>query len=173
MARKKIKGKVDVQQLYNEGKMGTTEFYHGVTNLIKWLLMGALIKRGHWKNGVRQTNFDQEDIDDCFTYIYGKILDKYDPKLGTLATFIRTWIRGYGTVVTQKQRRQHKYLKQLLPLDFNLQRSISEEYRDQYNVEDIEDYLDSTEFNSVDPSLKDDLFDVLGHDINSNGWGQD
>ena len=171
MKRRK-RQRIDVQELYDAGKMNTNEFYHGVTNLIKWLLMKCLIAKGHWKNGIRQTNFDQEDVDDCFTYIYGKILDKYDPSKGTLATFIRTWIRGYGTVTTQKQRRQHKYLKKLLPLDFNLQRSISEEYRDSYNIEDVEDYIDSTYFNSVDENLKDDLLNVLNNDINISHWDE-
>ena len=170
MARKRLTGRVDIQQLYNEGKMGTDEFYHGVTNMIKWLLMKCLIAKGHWKDGKRQTNFDQEDVDDCFTYIFAKIKEKYDPNRGTLATFIRNWVRGYGTVVTQKQRRQHKYLKKLLPLDFNLQKSIAEEYKDTYHIEDLEDFMDDTYFNQVDENLKDELFSVLGEDINSNGW---
>ena len=79
MARKRLTGRVDVQKLYEEGKMHTDEFYHGVTNLIKWLLMKCLIAKGHWKNGIRQTNFDQEDVDDCFTYVFGKIIEKYSP----------------------------------------------------------------------------------------------
>lgn len=170
MARKRLTGRVDVQKLWEENKMHTDEFYLGVTNLIKWLLMKCLIAKGHWKNGVRQTNFDQEDVDDCFCYIFGKIRDKYDPAKGTLATFIRTWIRGYGTVTTQKQRRQHKYLKKLLPLDFNLQKSIAEEYKDSYHIEDLENYMDDTYFNQVDENLKDELFSVLGEDVNSNGW---
>ena len=65
MARKRLTGRIDVQKLYEENKMHTDEFYHGVTNLIKWLLMKCLIAKGHWKNGKRQINFDQEDIDDC------------------------------------------------------------------------------------------------------------
>lgn len=170
MGRKKLAGRKDVQKLYEEGKMNTNEFYLGVTNLIKWKLMKSLIAKGYWKNGVRQTNYDQEDVDDCFTYIYGKIIEKYDPSKGTLATFIRNWIRGYGTVVTQKQRRQYKYLKKLLPLDFNLQKSIAEEYKDSFHIEDLEEYLDDTHFNQVDENLKNELFDVLGDDININKW---
>lgn len=170
MARKRLTGRVDVQKLYEDGKMHTDEFYHGVTNLIKWLLMKCLIAKGHWKNGIRQTNFDQEDVDDCFTYVFGKIKEKYDPSRGTLATFIRTWVRGYGTVTTQKQRRQHKYLKKLLPIDYNLQKSIAEDYKDPYHIEDLENYIDDTYFNQVDENLRNELFDVLGEDINSNGW---
>ena len=30
--------------------------------------------------------------------------------------------------------------------------------------------MDDTYFNQVDENLKDELFSVLGEDINSNGW---
>jgi len=148
LVRKKRKGSINVQELYSEGKMHTNDFYHGVTNLIKAFLMKSLISKGYFKNGVRQNNFDQEDIDDCFTYVFGKILDKYDPNRGTLATFIRTWIRGYGTIIIQKQKRKHKYLNNVLPLDLNLQKSISDEFKDSFTFDDLGNILDEDYFGS-------------------------
>ena len=124
MARKKYRADIDIQKIYDEApvvngkkKLDSLNFYHGCTNIIKWRLMPDLIYRGYYKDGVKQINYDEEDIEDCFTYILGKIHDKYDPKKGTLATFIRTWIRGYGQIIIQKQRRQYKYAKAFVSLD--------------------------------------------------------
>ena len=37
-------------------------------------------------------------------------------------------------------------------------------------IKDLEDFLDDTCFNQVDENLKDELFNVLGEDVNCNGW---
>jgi len=115
--KKRRKGNINIQEIYDKWlenpdgdvSIRCDEFYYGTTNLIKAYLMNSLIKKGYYKNGVRQVNFDNEDIDDCFTYVYGKILDKYDPSKGTLPSFVRLWIRGYGTIKTQPQKRKHTY----------------------------------------------------------------
>jgi hypothetical protein len=129
--KNKDKYKYDVQYLYDNGKVHTQEFYIGCTSIIKRLLIPYLIYKGYFKNGVRQSNFDEEDVEDCFTYVFDRIINRYDSSRMGIASFIHTWIRGYGTVVTEKQHRVHNYLQGILSLDENIQH-ISEEYKDPY-----------------------------------------
>ena len=169
MARKKYRQDIDVQKIYDEApvvngrkQLNSREFYNGCTNIIKWRLMPDLIYRGYMKDGVKQSNYDEEDIDDCFTYILEKIHEKYDPAKGTLATFIRTWVRGYGQIVIQKQRRQYKYAKAILSLDTQINTNgLSDSYlsHDTTSIGDLDEYLDE-EYFGVDSNLtftKDDI----------------
>ena len=156
MARKKYRQDIDIQKIYDEApvvngrkQLNSPSFYHGCTNIIKWRLMPDLIYRGYFKDGVKQTNFDDEDVDDCFTYILEKIHEKYDPSRGTLATFIRTWIRGYGQIVTQKQRRQYQYAKAFISLDSTYNGANIAEMNmvhDVSSIENLDEYLDSEYF---------------------------
>ena len=156
VARKKYRADIDIQKIYDEApvvngkkKLDSLNFYHGCTNIIKWRLMPDLIYRGYYKDGVKQINYDEEDIEDCFTYILGKIHDKYDPKKGTLATFIRTWIRGYGQIIVQKQRRQYKYAKAFVSLDSTTNSNNIMEahlHHDTTSISDLDDYLDEEYF---------------------------
>jgi hypothetical protein len=111
----------NLQRLYTEGKLMSTEFYKEVTNQIKYYLMIFLIKKGYYKNGVAQCNFNQEDIDDCYTYVMSHLVGtyitkngkrsfvKYDPEKGSIVGFIRGWCKGYSSSILMKQRKEHKY----------------------------------------------------------------
>lgn len=170
--KKKTRPEVDIQKIYNEApvvngkkQLNSSNFYHGCTNIIKWRLMPDLIYRGYFKDGIKQSNFDDEDVDDCFAYILGKIHDKYDPNKGTLATFIRTWIRGYGQIITQKQRRQYKYAKAFVSLDstYNGVNLVEQHLsQDTDNVEDLDDYLDN-EYFGIDSDFTFTKEDVTEH----------
>lgn len=169
---KKYRQEIDVQKLYDEApvvdgrkKLDSEQFYNACTNIIKWRLMPDLIYRGYYKDGVKQSNYDEEDINDCFTYILGKIHDKYDPTLGTLATFIRNWVRGYGQTVIQKQRRQRKYAKAILSLDTQLNNSGLSEYylsHDITSISDLDDYIDE-EYFGVDSDFTFTKEDIIEH----------
>lgn len=143
---KKKSYKCDVQQLYADNKIMSKEFYSGTMYLIKRFLTHHLIKKGYYKNGIKQTNLDEEDYEDCYTYIMTKILEKYDPSKGKIATFIRTWIQGYCTTVVQKQARKYNKIGHELSLDIDKDLGISEEFRDSFSYQDIEDGLDEEFF---------------------------
>ena len=172
MARKRYRDNIDLQKIYDEApivngrkKLDSYEFYHGCTNMIKWRLMPDLIYRGYYKDGVKQSNYDEEDIEDCFTYILGKIHERYDPAKGTLATFIRMWIRGYGQLIVQKQRRQYKYAKSFISLDAPTNDNNLMEWQishDVSSISDLDDYLDD-EYFGIDSSFTFTPDDVREH----------
>lgn len=172
MARKKYRQDIDIQKIYDEApvvngkkQLNSPNFYHGCTNIIKWRLMPDLIYRGYFKDGVKQVNYDDEDIDDCFTYILEKIHSKYDPAKGTLATFIRTWIRGYGQIIVQKQRRQYKYVKAFVSLDSSPNSTNLIEAHlnnDLSSINDLDDYLDA-EYFGIDSNFSFTSEDMEAH----------
>lgn len=172
MARKKYRQDIDIQKIYDEApvvdgkkQLNSEQFYHGCTNIIKWRLMPDLIYRGYYKDGIKQSNYDDEDIDDCFTYILEKIHEKYDPSRGTLATFIRTWIRGYGQIVIQKQRRQYQYAKAFVSLDSTYNGTTMSEINLVYDIssiDDLDEYLDS-EYFGIDSDFSFTKEDVTEH----------
>ena len=99
-----------LQELYEEGKTTSEEFYNELVRFIKSRLMPDLIRRGYYINGKRQTNFTRDEWDSCYTHVLRKVLNEYNPGKGTLATYIRWQIRGWGQLIIQKQVRTHKYL---------------------------------------------------------------
>lgn len=136
----------NIQRLYDQGKMNTDQFFIEVTSLIKSRLMFDLIYKGYFRDGRRQISYNQEDVEDCYTYILGKIKEKYNPQYGTLATFIRTWVRGYGTTVTTAQHRRYNRVGNDSSLDENFNNSIKEEFRDSFDFSELEDTLDKYYF---------------------------
>ncbi len=155
MVRKKTP-KFNIQEIYNQGvaegnvrkALMSVEFYEGLTSYIKRLLMKFLIPKGYYKNGIKQTQWDDEDLIDCYTYLMEKIIEKYDPCKGGLVTFIYRWVQGYSTIVVQKQARQHNKIGHILPLDLDLDNGISEEFKDKDHYAEIEEELDNTYFNN-------------------------
>lgn len=145
--------KTRLQELYNEGKVTSTEFYEELTKFIKWRLMTDLIRRGYYINGVRQVNFTRDECDACYTHVLSKILNEYSPEKGTLATYVRWQIRGWGQLVIQKQVRNHKYNpKGMVSLDSNKIYNVKlEEYKNRCKLpEDMEGALDYEYFgNSI------------------------
>lgn len=142
----------NIQRLYEQGKLNSNQFYIEATSLIKSRLMPDLIYKGYYKDGQRQISYNLEDVNDCYTYVLRKIIDKYDPAKGTLATFIRTWTRGYGTTVTTAQHRRYNKVGNDSSLDENYNNSIKEEFRDPFTYKELEDSIDSTYFS--DDALK-------------------
>lgn len=154
--------KTKLQELYNEGKVTSEEFYEELTKFIKWRLMTDLIRRGYYINGVRQVNFTRDECDACYTHVLHKIVHEYSPEKGTLATYVRWQIRGWGQLVIQKQVRNHKYNpKGMVSLDntniYNIK--LDDEYKNRCkSPEDMDDSLDYQVYgNSIlhDLSLKD------------------
>lgn len=137
--------KTKLQELYNEGKLRTEEFYQELTKFIKWRLMDDLIRRGYYINGVRQVNFTRDECDSCYTHVLHKIVNEYKPEKGTLATYARWQVRGWGQLVIQKQVRNYKYNpKGMVSLDnTNIYNVKLEEYRNRCKQpEDMEAILD-------------------------------
>lgn len=132
----------NIQRLYEQGKLDSDQFFIEASSLIKSRLMPDLIYRGYFRDGKRQISYNQEDVEDCYTYVLGKIKTKYKPELGTLATFIRTWTRGYGTTVTTAQHRRYRKVGNDSSLDENYNNSIREEFRDSFNFDDLEESID-------------------------------
>lgn len=153
--------KTRLQELYNEGKLTSEEFYQELTKFIKWRLMTDLIRRGYYINGVRQNNFTRDECDACYTHVLHKIMHEYSPEKGTLATYARWQVRGWGQLVIQKQVRNHKYNpKGTVSLDCtNMYNLKLEESKSKCKVpESMEDILDYECFgNSIleDISLND------------------
>jgi len=145
--------KTKLQELYNAGKVTSQEFYEELTKFIKWRLMTDLIRRGYYINGVRQTNFTRDECDACYTHVLHKIVNEYSPEKGTLATYARWQVRGWGQLVIQKQVRNHKYNpKGMISLDSTNSYNVKlDEYRNRSKLPDeMEDSLDSNYFgNSV------------------------
>ena len=141
-----------LQELYEEGKVTSEEFYKELTVFIKWRLMTDLIRRGYYINGVRQNNFTRDECDACYTHVLRKIINEYKPAKGTLATYIRWQIRGWGQLVIQKQVRLHKYLPQgTVSLDSNKLYNVKlEEYKNRYEItEDPDETVDDNYFGST------------------------
>ena len=154
--------KTKLQELYNEGKVTSEEFYCELTKFIKWRLMTDLIRRGYYINGVRQVNFTRDECDACYTHVLHKVINEYKPENGTLATYVRWQIRGWGQLVIQKQVRNHKYNpKGMLSLDnTNIYNVKLDEYKNKSKVlEDTEEVLDYECFGN---SILDDIswFDI-------------
>lgn len=140
-----------LQELYDEGKVTSEEFYKELTVFIKWRLMPDLIKRGYYINGIKQNNFTRDECDACYTHVLRKILNEYNPEKGTLATYIRWQIRGWGQLVIQKQVRTHKYLPHgMISLDSNNIYNIKlDEYKNRYELEEnAEQDMDRVYFSS-------------------------
>ena len=136
----------NIQRLYEQGKLNSDQFFIEASSLIKSRLMPDLVYKGYYRDGKRQISYNQEDVEDCYTYVLRKIIDKYDPAKGTLATFIRTWTRGYGTTVTTAQHRRYNKVGNDSSLDENYNNSIREEFRDSFNFKELEDSLDKDYF---------------------------
>ena len=138
--------KTKLQELYNEGKVTSTEFYEELTKFIKWRLMTDLIRRGYYINGVRQVNFTRDECDACYTHVLHKIVHEYSPEKGTLATYVRWQIRGWGQLVIQKQVRNHKYNpKGMVSLDntniYNIK--LDDDYKNRCKLpEDMDEAID-------------------------------
>lgn len=137
----------NIQRLYEQGKLDTNQFYIEASSLIKSRLMFDLIYKGYFRDGQRQISYNLEDVNDCYTYVLQKIKEKYDASKGTLATFIRTWVMGYGTTVTTAQHRRYKKVGNDSSLDENYNNSIKEEFRDSFNFQDLEDSIDAEYYN--------------------------
>lgn len=151
----------NIQRLYEQGKLNSNQFFIEASSLIKSRLMPDLIYKGYFRDGKRQISFNQEDVEDCYAYILRKIIDKYDPSKGTLATFIRTWVRGYGTTVTTAQHRRYNKVGNDSSLDENYNNSIKEEFKDSFNFEDLENALDKFYFKDELRFDKSDLSDMV------------
>jgi hypothetical protein len=151
-----------LQTLYEEGKVTSEEFYKELTKFIKSRLMPDLIRRGYYINGKRQNNYTRDECDSCYTHVLRKIINEYSPEKGTLATYIRWQIRGWGQLIIQKQVRTHKYLpKGTVSLDnTNIYNIRLEEYRNSCKCpEDSEELLDYEHFkvNLLDYITRDDI----------------
>ena len=132
----------NIQRLYEQGKLTSNQFFIEASSLIKSRLMPDLIYKGYFRDGIRQTSYNQEDVEDCYTYVLGKIIDKYDPSKGTLATFIRTWVSGYGTTITTAQHRRYNKVGNDASLDESYNNSIKDEFRDAFSFSSLEDLMD-------------------------------
>ena len=158
--KKKIRRKnktTRLQELYSEGKVTSEEFYHELIKFIKSRLMPDLIRRGYYVNGVRQTSFTRDECDSCYTHVLKKVLTSYSAEEGTLATYVRWQIRGWGQLIIQKQVRKHKYLpKGTVSLDnTNIYNIKFDEYKNNcITPEDIENRLD---YENRRNSILDDL----------------
>ena len=127
--------------------------------------MPDLIRRGYYINGKRQTNYTRDEYDSCYTHVLKKVLTEYSAEKGTLATYIRWQIRGWGQLIIQKQVRNHKYNpKGTVSLDnTNIYNVKLEEYRNSckwpvdmeaimdydYFVVSPLDYLSKTDINDI------------------------
>ena len=161
----------NIQRLYEQGKLDSDQFFIEASSLIKSRLMPDLIYKGYFRDGVRQTSYNQEDVDDCYTYVLSKIKEKYDPSRGTLATFIRTWVRGYGTTITTAQHRRYNKVGNDASLDESYNNSIREEFRDSFNFLGLEEQMDNKYYKDLPVinkqmekqlvALKKDLFNKI------------
>lgn len=169
----------NIQRLYEQGKMDSEQFFIEASSLIKSRLMPDLIYKGYFRDGLRQTSYNQEDVEDCYTYVLGKIKEKYDPNLGTLATFIRNWVRGYGTTVTTAQHRRYNRVGNDASLDESYNNSIQEEFRDSHSFFTIESAIDKDYYKEVPRitrmmkreliKLKEDLFQKVLKGLGESG----
>lgn len=133
---------LNLQKLYDDGKISPTkicdEAFYNITNLMKNLIATELIKKGYYKNGVKQDNFSEEELIDCYIYVMEHVFGthikksgkqsyvKYDSKrIGKktgkkifLASFINSWTRGWCSLTIQTQENIYKINKhRILSLD--------------------------------------------------------
>jgi len=154
---------LNLQKLYDEGKITATkicdEAFYEITNFMKNELAIHLIRKGYFINGIRQDNFGDEELLDCFIYVMGHVFGehikrsgktsyvKYDPKRLNLASFINIWTKGFCSITRQRQRNEYKINKhRILSLD-----EVTETYTPE---ELIEDELT----NNVNIKLEQDIF---------------
>ena len=154
-----------LQELWEEGKTTSEEFYNELVKFIKSRLMPDLIRRGYYINGKRQTNYTRDEYDSCYTHVLKKVLTEYSAEKGTLATYIRWQIRGWGQLIIQKQVRNHKYNpKGTVSLDnTNIYNVKLEEYRNSCKCPvDMEAVLDYDYFvvSPLDYLSKSDINDI-------------
>ena len=154
-----------LQELYEEGKVTSEEFYHELVRFIKSRLMPDLIRRGYYINGKRQVNFTRDEWDSCYTHVLRKVINEYSAERGTIATYIRWQIRGWGQLIIQKQVRNHKYNpKGTVSLDnTNLYNIKLEEYRNSCKCPvDMEAVMDNEYFkvSLLDYMTKDDIAEI-------------
>lgn len=154
-----------LQELWEEGKTTSEEFYNELVKFIKSRLMPDLIRRGYYINGKRQTNYTRDEYDSCYTHVLKKVLTEYSAEKGTLATYIRWQIRGWGQLIIQKQVRNHKYNpKGTVSLDnTNIYNVKLEEYRNSCKCPvDMEAILDYDYFvvSPLDYLSKSDINDI-------------
>ena len=154
-----------LQELYEGGKVTSEEFYHELVRFIKSRLMPDLIRRGYYINGKRQVNFTRDEWDSCYTHVLRKVINEYSPERGTIATYIRWQIRGWGQLIIQKQVRNHKYNpKGTVSLDnTNLYNIKLEEYRNSCKCPvDMEAVMDTEYFkiSLLDYMTKDDIAEI-------------
>lgn len=154
-----------LQELWEEGKTTSEEFYNELVKFIKSRLMPDLIRRGYYINGKRQTNYTRDEYDSCYTHVLKKVLTEYSAEKGTLATYIRWQIRGWGQLIIQKQVRNHKYNpKGTVSLDnTNIYNVKLEEYRNSCKCPvDMEAILDYDYFvvSPLDYLSKSDIDDI-------------
>lgn len=167
-----------LQQLYDEGKVTSQEFYEELTGYIRWRLYPDLIKKGYYIDGVRQSNFTREEWDACYTDVLEKIIKHYSPEKGTLATFVRWKIRGWTTIVTQKQRKVHKYCPEgVLSLDNLLYGNTTAEdvvLKEDTKTGQIETEVDMSKYraNIIDSITKDEIYKVREGIRNVNIQGE-
>jgi hypothetical protein len=147
---------LNLQKLFDEGKIAPNkvcdEAFYEITNFMKGEIARELIRKGYFKNGVRQDNFGDEELLDCYIFVMDHVFGnfvkrsgkqsyvKYDPnrinkKTGKrilLASFINSWIRGFCSLVRQQQRNEHKINKhRILSLD-----EVTETYTPEELIED-------------------------------------
>ena len=161
-----------LQSLYEEGLLKTPEGFHEVTNIIKSLLMRYLInsKGGYYKNGVKQSNYDLDDVTNCYIYVMDRVYGtytyklgkpgrvKYDPTRMNIASFIHTWTHGYCSDLIKKQQRRYKknFHKTIYLEDVLEKRKAPVDYTDNFDISDLEleldvhICLDASEVKSID-----------------------
>ena len=156
---------LNLQKMWNEGKIKpkkiSNEAFYEITNFIKRLLAVELIRKGYFINGVRQNNYGDEELLDCFIFVMdhvfgnfikrsGKQSDvKYDPTRVNLATFIYIWTRGYCSLVRQTDKNRYNVSKhRILSLD---------EVTETYTPEEL---IENELTNNINSKLEQDIFDT-------------
>jgi hypothetical protein len=167
--KRKRKGKyTKLQELWDNGEMMSEEFYINFVNFAKKFLYKSLILKGYYKDGVRQSNWDDEDMDDCYTFVLGKLLKKYRPERGTLPTYARYWVQGYATTIIQRQVRKFKNLGKICSIDeMNETDDTNIEFKSKFNFNNLEDEIDDKYFNiSEITNLEDEKMRITRYNDN-------
>ena len=161
--RKRKNKKTNLQELYDAGLVRSEAFYKELITFIKWRLMPDLIKKGYYINGIRQSNFTMDECNACYTEVLEKILTDYNPEEGTLATFVRWKIRGWGTKVTQKQYKEYRWMPTgILSLDSIPQNTVKVEdfkLKSDLSAEILETLMDVSKYGIrlIDSITRDDM----------------
>lgn len=144
----------NLQNLFNDGKILPSkiceEAFYEITNFMKNELAVNLIRKGYFKNGVRQDNFGDEELLDCFIYVMDHVFGnhvkrsgkqsyvKYDSERINIASFINIWTKGYCSLTRQRQRNEHKINKhRILSLDEVTETYTPEELVESEAISDI------------------------------------